>query len=317
MLFLHLIKKCFSLILYNILIETLSKEKKGFRAVLLGITINALLAVIKITAGVLGTSYALIADGIESTTDIFSSLIVWSGLKIAEKPPDRNHPYGHGKAEAISAMIVALLLLAAAVLIVINSIHEIALPHHAPAPFTLLVLVLVIVTKELLFRRVFKVGTDIQSTSLRTDAWHHRSDAITSAAAFLGISVALIMGPGYESADDFGAIAASVIIVINGVRMLKFSISDIMDEAPSSELKNNIVSIVESIHDVKNVEDVKIRKSGLYYFVDLIIQVGGDLSVFEGHELSEVVKDKLLNSNLSIQEVMVHTEPFIDMAGIH
>jgi cation diffusion facilitator family transporter len=294
-----------------------TKEKKGFRAVLLGITINALLAVIKITAGILGTSYALIADGIESTTDIFSSIIVWSGLKIAEKPPDRNHPYGHGKAEAISAMIVALLLLSAAVLIVINSIHEIALPHHAPAPFTLLVLVLVIITKELLFRRVFKVGTDIESTALRTDAWHHRSDAITSAAAFLGISVALIMGPGYEAADDFGAIAASVIIVINGIRMLKFSVSDIMDEAPSSELKNKIISVVESIHGVKSVDNVKIRKSGLYYLVDLTIHVNGDLTVFEGHELSELVSDTLKNASMSIQDVMVHTEPYIDYAGIH
>lgn len=295
----------------------MSKVKKGFGAVLLGITINVLLAIIKITAGILGTSYALIADGIESTTDIFSSLIVWSGLKIAEKPPDRNHPYGHGKAEAISAMIVALLLLGAAALIIISSIHEIYLPHHAPAPFTLLVLVLVIVTKELLFRRVFKVGTEIQSTSLRTDAWHHRSDAITSAAAFLGISTALILGPGYESADDFGAIAASFIIIINGIRMLKFSVSDIMDEAPSTDMKNRIISIVDSIPDVKNIENVKIRKSGLYYLVDLNIQVSGDLSVFDGHELSELVKDKLINSDLSIQEVMVHTEPFIDLAGLH
>lgn len=295
----------------------MTKEKKGFRAVLLGITINALLAVIKITAGIIGTSYALIADGIESTTDIFSSIIVWSGLKIAEKPPDRNHPYGHGKAEAISAMIVAVLLLSAAVVIVVNSIHEIALPHHAPAPFTLLVLVLVIITKEFLFRRVFKVGNDIESTALRTDAWHHRSDAITSAAAFLGISVALIMGPGYESADDFGAIAASVIIVINGIRMLKFSIADIMDEAAPVELKNKIISIVESIEDVKEVDNVKIRKSGLYYLVDLTIHVNGDLTVFEGHELSEIVSDMLKNANLSIQDVMVHTEPFIDYSGIH
>ena len=287
----------------------MTKEKKGFRAVLLGIIINALLAVIKITAGILGTSYALIADGIESTTDIFSSIIVWSGLKIAEKPPDRNHPYGHGKAEAISAMIVALLLLAAAVLIVINSIHEIALPHHAPAPFTLLVLVLVIATKEFLFRRVFKVGTDIESTALRTDAWHHRSDAITSAAAFLGISIALIMGPGYES--------ASVIIVINGIRMLKFSLSDIMDEAPSSGLESKIITVVESIDGVISVDNIKIRKSGLYYLVDLTIHVNGDLTVFEGHELSEVVSDMLKNSDMSIQDVMVHTEPYIDFAGIH
>ena len=295
----------------------MTKSKRGIRVVLLGIIVNALLAIIKITAGVLGNSYALIADGIESTTDIFSSIIVWSGLKIAEKPADINHPYGHGKAEALAAMVVSLLLLAAAVIIVINSLHEIINPHHAPAPFTLLVLVLVIITKETLFRTVFKIGDDIESTALRTDAWHHRSDAITSAAAFVGISVALIMGPGYESADDYGAIVASGLIIFNGYRMLKISLSDIMDEAPSPEMKEKIISLVETIPGVMTVNNLKIRKSGLYYLVDITIQVSGDLSVFEGHELSELVNDKLQNSNLSIQEVMVHTEPFIDMLGIH
>jgi cation diffusion facilitator family transporter len=295
----------------------LTKSKKGLRVVLLGIVSNAILAAIKITTGILGNSYALIADGIESTTDIFSSLIVWSGLKIAEKPPDINHPYGHGKAEAISSMIVSLLLLAAAAVIIVNSIHEINMPHHAPEPYTLLVLILVIITKEILFRTVFKVGTDIQSTSLRTDAWHHRSDALTSTAAFVGISVALIMGPGYEAADDFGAIAASVIIIINGVRLVKNSLGDIMDEAAPSELKNNIIKIIESIEDIKEADNIKIRKSGLYYLVDLTIHVNGDLTVFEGHELSELVSDMLMNADLSIQDVMVHTEPYIDYKGIH
>lgn len=295
----------------------MTKSKRGTRVVLLGIIVNALLAIIKITAGVLGNSYALIADGIESTTDIFSSIIVWSGLKIAAKPADKNHPYGHGKAEALSAMTVSLLLLIAAVIIVINSIHEIITPHHAPEPYTLLVLVLVIITKEILFKTVFKVGSDIESTSLRTDAWHHRSDAITSAAAFVGISAALVMGEGYESADDYAAIVASGLIIFNGYRMLKYSLGDIMDAAPTSNMKDNIIEMVKSIPGVKNVNNVKIRKSGLYYLVDITIQVSGDISVFEGHELSEIVNDKLSSSNLSIQEVMVHTEPFIDMAGIH
>lgn len=295
----------------------MTKSKKGLRVVLLGIVSNAVLAVIKITTGILGNSYALIADGIESTTDIFSSLIVWSGLKIAEKPPDINHPYGHGKAEAISSMIVSLLLLAAAAVIIVNSIHEINMPHHSPEPYTLLVLVIVIITKEILFRTVFKVGTDIKSTSLRTDAWHHRSDALTSTAAFVGISVALIMGPGYEMADDFGAIAASIIIIINGVRLVKNSLGDIMDEAAPSELKNKIIKIIESIEDIKEVDNIKIRKSGLYYLVDLTIHINGDLTVFEGHELSELVSDMLMNADLSIQDVMVHTEPYIDFAGIH
>jgi cation diffusion facilitator family transporter len=294
----------------------MTKEKRGIRFVLVGIVTNALLAVIKITAGILGNSYALVADGIESTTDIFSSIIVWSGLKIAAKPPDQEHPYGHGKAEALAGMIVSLSLLAAAVLIVINSIHEIITPHHAPEPFTLLVLVVVIITKEILFRTVFKVGNEIESTALRTDAWHHRSDAITSGAAFVGIAVALIMGPGYESADDYGAMVASALIIFNAFRLLRHALSDVMDESPL-EMKTIISSMVRSIPGVGSVQNVKIRKSGLHYLVDLDIQVHGDLSVYDSHEISERVSEKLKSSNLSVQDVMVHTEPFMDMGGIH
>lgn len=295
----------------------MNKTRRGVRAVLLGIIINALLAIIKITAGIIGTSYALIADGIESTTDIFSSIIVWSGLKIAAIPPDENHPYGHGKAEALAALTVSLFLLGAAALIIVNSIHEIYLPHHTPAPFTLIVLVGVIITKEILFKRVFKVGTDIESTALRTDAWHHRSDAITSAAAFLGISVALIMGPGYENADDFGALAASLLIIFNGIRMLKISLSDIMDESPSELYINKVIDTAMSVDGVRKVNNLKIRKSGLSYLVDLDIQLDGDITVIEGHDISDIVGETLKKSNLSISEVMVHMEPFINMSGPH
>jgi cation diffusion facilitator family transporter len=295
----------------------LTKTNRGIKVVLLGIIVNALLAIIKIAAGVIGTSYALIADGIESTTDIFSSIIVWSGLKIAAIPPDKNHPYGHGKAEALAALTVALFLLGAAIVIIINSVHEILVPHHAPAPFTLIVLVGVIVTKELLFRTVFKVGNDISSTAVKTDAWHHRSDAITSAAAFIGISIALIMGPGYESADDYGALVASALIIFNAARMLKYSLSDIMDASPPEDLKEKVIETALSVDGVYGVNNLKIRKSGLAYLVDLDIQVRGDISVVEGHDISDLISQKLIASNLSISEVMVHAEPFINMSGPH
>src|ERR1051325_3742526 len=200
----------------------------GLKTTIIGIVVNIFLAAIKIIAGILGNAYALIADGIESTTDIFSSLIVWSGLKIASKPPDINHPYGHGKAEAVSAMFVSLLLVAAAVYIAIQSIHRIVTPHSSPAAFTLIVLIVVVIVKETLFRKVFKVGGDLESTAVKTDAWHHRADAMTSIAAFIGISIAVIGGPGYETADDWAALAASGVIVYNGVKMFLVSLSDIM-----------------------------------------------------------------------------------------
>src|SRR5262245_37560680 len=184
----------------------------GMRATLWSVLINTILALIKIISGLIGNSYALIADGIESTLDIFSTTVVWGGLKIAARPPDKNHPFGHGKAEPLAALVVSLALLGTAFGLALQSVREILTPHHAPAAFTLFVLIGVIVTKEILFRFIFKVGEDIRSTAVKGDAWHHRSDAITSAAAMVGISIALLAGEGYESADDWAALLACGVI---------------------------------------------------------------------------------------------------------
>jgi len=198
----------------------------GLRAAGIGMAVNVLLAIIKIVTGILGHSYALIADGIESTTDIISSLVVWTGLKISALPADEHHPYGHGKAEPMAGMVVAAALVGAAIFIAIQSVREIITPHHSPAWFTLLVLAVVIATKETLFRFVFKVGNELTSTAVKGDAWHHRSDAITSAAAFVGIAIALVGGNGYESADDWAALLACFIILFNGYRIFR----DALDE---------------------------------------------------------------------------------------
>lgn len=283
--------------------------RKGRKAAITGIVVNALLAVSKIIAGVLGHSYALIADGIESVTDIFSSAIVWSGLKIASKPPDSNHPYGHGKAEPLSAVVVAFALFAAALAIAIESVREILIPHHAPAPFTLIVLVSVIVIKILLFRYVLTVGESIDSAAVKGDAWHHRADVITSTAAFLGISIALIAGPGYESADDWFALVACVVIGWNGMRIFKIGVAEIMDEAPPAELEEQIRRISSDVAKVVDVEKCRIRKSGLEYFVDLHVTVDGSISVREGHEIAHRVKNRLIHSKLHIYDVLVHVEP--------
>src|SRR5271154_4656333 len=175
---------------------------RGVSSVLIGLSSNVILAVIKIITGIFGNSYALLADGIESTLDIFSSVVVLGGIKISSMPADENHPYGHGKAESLAAMTVSLILVMAGIGIAIKSVLEIMQPHHTPAFFTLIVLVGVIIIKETLFRFIFSVGKSVNSLSIKTEAWHHRSDALTSIAAFIGISIAIIGGKGYESADD-------------------------------------------------------------------------------------------------------------------
>ncbi|EQB62544.1 MAG: hypothetical protein RBG1_1C00001G0123 [candidate division Zixibacteria bacterium RBG-1] len=281
----------------------------GARTTIIGILANALLAGIKGIAGILGNSYALIADAIESGTDVFSSLVVLGGLRISKVPPDKDHPYGHGKAEPLAAAVVALGLIVAAISIAIQSIREIKIPHHAPAPFTLLVLVIVVITKETLFRFVFKAGQSVESTAVKTDAWHHRSDALTSLAAFIGISIALIGGPGYESADDWAALFASGVIVFNGVRLLRPAILEAMDTAPSGEVTKQVIQIASQVPGVVGLDKCFVRKMGFDYYVDLHVIVDANLPVREAHKIGHDVKDQLRSQYSKIRDVLVHIEP--------
>jgi cation diffusion facilitator family transporter len=287
----------------------MSSVESGLKAAGLGMAVNVLLAIIKIVTGIVGNSYALIADGIESTTDIISSLVVWTGLKISSLPPDEGHPYGHGKAEPMAGMVVAIALLGAAVFIAIQSVREIVTPHYAPAWFTLLVLVLVIGTKESLYRFVFKVGSELTSTAVKGDAWHHRSDAITSAAAFIGITIALIGGKGYESADDWAALLACFIILFNGYRIFRAALDEIMDAAAPDTLQQDVRAIASAVPDVVRIEKCLIRKSGLGLFVEIHVEVDGSQTVARGHEIGHEVSARLKASALRIQHVMVHIEP--------
>ncbi len=282
---------------------------RGLRSTFIGIVTNTLLAAIKGIAGVVGNSYALIADAIESTTDIASSFIVWGGLKISALPPDADHPYGHGKAEPLAAVVVSLTLIAAAIGIVIQSIREILTPHHAPASFTLVVLVLVVVTKEILFRFVFTVGQSMNSTAIKSDAWHHRSDAITSAAAFIGISVALIGGEGYESADDWAALFASSIIFVNAYRILRPALNEVMDAAPPADIEHRVRKAAQQVDGVLSLEKCFVRKVGFSYYVDLHVTVDGDLSVRHGHDIARNVKQAIQAANPNVAEALIHIEP--------
>lgn len=282
---------------------------RGMQSTLLGIGVNALLAAIKAAAGFLGNSYALIADAIESMSDVISSIIVWIGLKVATRPPDANHPYGHGKAEPLAAAVVALALLAAAISIVLQSLHEIRTPHHAPAPFTLAVLVLVVLTKEMLFRFVFKVGDETQSTAVKGDAWHHRSDALTSAAAFIGISIALLGGKGYESADDWAALLASGVIAFNAFTILRNALAELTDASPDARIERSVRTTAGAVEGVIGLDKCHVRKLGFDYYVDLDVIVNSELSVRQGHEIAHRVQDAIRAANPNISKVLVHVEP--------
>jgi cation diffusion facilitator family transporter len=277
---------------------------------MLGILVNGILATAKLVGGILGNSYALIADAVESMTDIFSSFVVWRGLSVAIQPPDSDHPYGHGKAEPLAASFVSLMLLAAALGIAIQAIREILRPHLMPRPFTIWLLLAVVVIKESLFRFVFHVGNQTSSTAVRTDAWHHRSDAITSAAAGIGIAIALWGGKGYESADDWAALFASSIVAWNGFQLLKPAVDELMDALPSEEMQKEIASIALSCGGVLAVEKVLARKTGFVYWVDMHLEVPKDMTVEEAHAVSHVVKDRIRQQLPTIREVSIHVEPY-------
>ena len=287
-------------------------EPEITNAPLVGVAVNASLAILKIVAGALGNSYALIADGIESTADIVSSLIVWSGLRLAVQPATRRHPYGFGKAEPLAGAVAALAILLAGGLIAYQSVREILTPHHLPHWSTLVVLAVVVLIKELLARWMARLGEAADSIALSGDAWHHRADALTSLAAFIGISISLIGGPGYEPADDWAALLACIVIVWNGVILLRKAIKDVLDVAPPDDFVDGVRTIALGVPGVRDVEKCRVRKSGLKYFVEIHVQVDGTLSVHDGHVIGGKVRHALRESPRRLADAFVHIEPFED-----
>jgi cation diffusion facilitator family transporter len=287
----------------------MNRLQRSLRATFTGLAVNAVLTGAKFAAGIAGHSHALVADAVESLGDIFSSIIIWRALVVAAEPADEDHPYGHGKAEPLAAAIVSTMLLLAAGWIVLAAIRSIAQPHPAPASFTLLVLAAVIIIKEGLFRFVRREAASVQSSAVRTDAWHHRSDAITSLAAATGISVALIGGKGYEAADDMAAIVAAGVIAWNGWRLLRPALDELMDTAPSPEVVSQVRRIAEAVPGVARIEKCLVRKVGYDYFVDMHAEVDPQMTVQHSHEIAHDVKDRIREQIHAVRDVLVHIEP--------
>ena len=285
---------------------------RSARIVLRGILLNAVLAAAKFAGGIFGNTYALIADGAESTLDIFSSLLVWAGFRVAARPPDANHPYGHGKAEAVAGLAVAVFIFIMAGWVGFHAVHEIITPHLGPKWWTLPLLAAVVAIKIWFSRRVRVLGIEEGSTALGVEAMHHWSDAVTSAAAFIGIAIALIGGDGWEAADDWAALFACVIIAFNGAGMVKKALEDVMDTAVPARFENEVRALALGVSGVGALDKVRMRKSGLSYLVDIQIRVDGELSVRTGHDIAHAVKDALLASPTHrISDVTVHVEPMV------
>ncbi len=283
---------------------------RGKRAARLGILANAALAVFKLVAGIVGNSYALVADAIESGADIAASTIVLGGLQVAGREPDERYPFGYGKAETLAGAVVAVMLFGAAIGIAIEAIREIRTPHHAPAWWTLVVLVVVMAIKVSLSRTVGTVGAEIGSTAVSTDAWHHFSDALTSAAAFVGILIAVVLGPGWESADDWAALAASGVIAFNAFWLLRPAVADLMDRAPEPEVIASIRSTASSVAGVLAIEKLAVRRVGIGYRAVVHVQADPALPLRAAHALGGTVTRAIHERLPQVQSVIVHMEPY-------
>jgi len=284
--------------------------QRSARLVLRGILLNAVLAGVKFAGGIFGNTYALIADGAESTLDIFSSVLVWTGFRVAALPPDDNHPYGHGKAEAVAALAVAAFIFAMAGWVGFHAVREIITPHQGPSWWTLPLLAGVVAVKVWFARRLRVAGVESGSTALGVEALHHWTDAVTSAAAFIGIAVALIGGDGWESADDWAALLACGFIFFNGAGMVMRALGDVMDTAVPADFEREVRALALAVSGVETLDKVRMRKSGLSYLVDIQVRVDGDLSVRAGHQIAHAVKDALVASTRHrISDVTVHVEP--------
>jgi cation diffusion facilitator family transporter len=287
----------------------MTNEETAVKATYFSIISNASLAVIKWLAGYFGNSYALIADAIESTNDIFASILVLFGIKYSNRPPDKNHPYGHGRAEPLITFLVVGFLIASAIVIAHESIVHIQTPHDLPKPFTLFILGAIIIWKEISFRIVIKKSKETHSSSLRADAWHHRSDAITSVAAFIGISIALVGGKGYESADDWAALFASGFILYNSYLIFRPALGEIMDEHLYDDLISSIREKALEVDGVLDTEKCFIRKAGMKFHVDLHAAVNADMTVKQGHDIAHHLKDYLRKEIPELGHVLIHIEP--------
>ena len=271
--------------------------------------LNLVLATVKFAGGIFGGTYALIADGLESLLDVFSSALVWAGLRVAARPPDHDHPYGHGKAEPVAAMAVGIIVFGAAMWIAVHALHEISNPNPAPHWATLPLLAGIVAVKTWFSRRVAKVGEAEGSTGLGAEAWHHYADALTSAAAFIGIAIAVTCGPGYEAADDWAALLACVVILFNGVAIFNRALRDVMDTAVPQAFEMEVRSVASGVPGVYALDKCRVRKSGLSHLVDIHVVVEPLLTVREGHAIAHAVTDALLHSALRITDVSVHIEP--------
>lgn len=293
-----------------------SLYRQATTAALLGLVVNLALGVMKLTAGIIGGSFALISDAVNSLGDAVTSIVVLFALRVAQRPPDSEHPYGHTKAEAIAALSVALVVVMSALFIGWEALQRILIVHPIPPAWTLWLAAGNVIIKEGLYWYKLHVGRKTGSSAIIANAWDHRSDALCSLAVLVGLAVVRFAGPTYIWADEAAALVVAAAIVWTGLRLFRQSASELLDSQAGDEFVRQIRDSAAAVSDVLAVEKLWVRKSGLEYLVDIHIEVAADKTVEEGHRIGHAVKDRLLAEFVSLRDVLVHLEPYANRGSL-
>lgn len=275
---------------------------------------NIFLTIIKIFAGIFGKSSAMISDGLHSASDIISSVGVLIGNKIAKTPNDKEHNYGHEKAETLVSFLLSILLIIVSLKIGWGALQSLFNLDSVQVP-TLLPLIVSIISigiKEYQYRITIRIANKINSPSLKADAWHHRSDALSSIAAFIGIGGAML---GFKALDPIASIVVALFVAKVGFDILKDSTNELMDYSIDDEQEEQIRKIAEKTEGVINLGELRTRKHGAMAYVDLTICVNKDLTVLEGHEIAHKIEKYIINEMKFVKGITVHVEPCINCPG--
>lgn len=276
----------------------------------MGLSLNLGLGVVKLVGGIVGQSFALVADAINSLGDSLTSVAVLFALWYAQRPADAEHPYGHTRAESVAASNVALLIIVSALFIGWEAVRRFSVPHTLPPTWTLWIAGSNVLIKESLYRYKLKVGRRVGSTAIIANAWDHRSDALCSMAVLIGLGIVRYGGPNYIWADEVAALIVVAAILWSGTRLLLQSSSELMDVQADDEFVQQIRQAAESVEGVRVVEKLWVRKTGLEYLADLHVEVDKSLTVEQGHLIGHRVKDHLVASFAKLRDVLVHLEPY-------
>ena len=279
------------------------------RAALLGLVVNLALGATKLVGGIFGNSFALISDAVNSIGDSFSSVVVLFGLHVAQRPADSEHPYGHTRAEAVASLSVALLIAFSALLVGWEAVVLLRAEPSLPSAWTLWIAGANVLLKESLYRFNLRIGRRTNSQAVVANAWDHRSDALCSLAVLIGIALVCWGGPTFARADGVAALVVVVLILWAAGRLFYVSASLLLDHQAEPEMVDEIRQVAGEVPGVRGVETLWVRRSGLEFFADIHIEVDPTISVADGHHISHLVKDQLIDHFAALRDVLVHLEP--------